>query len=199
MEGLKNGDVIAHLAQVAGAGQAGGAGADNGDLVAVGFRYGDSGLILLGHVVIGHKALQPADAHALTLDAPDALAFALLLLGADTAADGGQGVGGGDDLIGGVKVPGSHLGDELGDADGDGAAAAAGHIPAVEAALGLVHGHLGGVAQGYLIKVAGADDGVLLGHGVLGETHISHCAYLLSCCRCAGRPGPAHPYRRRHA
>ena len=42
-------------------------------------------------VPVGHKALQTADANGLALDAADALALALALLRADTAADGGQG------------------------------------------------------------------------------------------------------------
>ena len=42
--------------------------------------------------------LQTANAHGLVLDAAGALALALALLGADTAADGGQGRGAGNDL-----------------------------------------------------------------------------------------------------
>ena len=38
VQGLKHGDLVAHLGQVARAGQAGGAGADDSDLVAVGLR-----------------------------------------------------------------------------------------------------------------------------------------------------------------
>ena len=202
MQGLKDGHIIAHLAQVARTGQTRRAGADDRHAVAVGGGNRDLDLFkpgLLGHVPVGDKALETADGDGLALHAADTLGFALLLLGADAAADGGQGVGGGDDLIGGLKLTLGDPGDELGDADGDGAAGAAGGILAVEAALGLVDGHLGSVAQGHFVEVAGADDGVLLGHFVLGQSHISHFSFLPSSCRYAGRHGPAPPYRRRRA
>ena len=92
VEGLVNGDVIAHLAQIARAGEAGGAGADDGDLVAVGLGRDYLGLIGLGHMVVGNEALETADADGLALDAADALGLALLLLRTYTAADRGQGV-----------------------------------------------------------------------------------------------------------
>ena len=80
-------------------------------------------------------------------------ALALFFLGADAAADGGQGVGGLDYLICGARSRPRRPGDKLGDADLYGAAGAAGGIGAVHAALCLVNGHLGGVAQGDLVKV----------------------------------------------
>ena len=51
------------------------------------------------------------------LDAADAFALALGLLGTDAAADGGQGAVLGDDLVGGLKVALGDLGDELRDVD----------------------------------------------------------------------------------
>ena len=199
VESLKNGHFIAHLAQVASAGQARRAGADDGDLVSVGFGHGDGGLVLFGHVVVGHKALQTAYAHALALDASDAFALALLFLGADAAADGGQGVGGGDDVVSGVKVALGHLGDKLGDAHGHRAAGAAQGVLAVEAALCLVYGHLGGIAQGHLVKILVPYQRILLRHGIFLHLHISHCVFLPSFYRCAERPHPARPCRRRRA
>ena len=169
VEGLKNGYVIAHFAHVAGAGQAGRAGADHRHLVAVAGRNDGSRLVLFGHVVIRHKALQATDGHALSPDAADAAGLALPLLGADAAADGGQRVGGGDDLIGGVKVALSDLGDEFGDTHAHRAAGAAHGFLAVQAALGLGNGGLRVIAQCDLIKVRGAHHGVLLRHGVLEE------------------------------
>ena len=47
-------------------------------------------------------------------------------------------------------------------------------ILAVEAASGLLHGHLSGIALGHLLKIAAADGGVLLRHGEFGRTHIRH-------------------------
>ena len=55
------------------------------------FGAGASGLSLaVLTVIVGHKALQTADADRLALDAAHALALALRLLRADAAADGGQ-------------------------------------------------------------------------------------------------------------
>ena len=116
VECLKNGNVVAHLAQIACAGEAGRAGADDRDAVTVGFGGLDLVLDFLVHVVVGDKALETADTDALALDAANALTLALLLLRANTAADSRQGVGGGDDLICCVKVALCDLGDEFGDA-----------------------------------------------------------------------------------
>ena len=195
VECLKNGNVVAHLAQIACAGEAGRAGADDRDAVTVGFRSLDLVLDFLVHVVVGDKALEAADADALALNAANALTLALFLLRTNTAADSRQGVGGGDDLISCVKVALCDLGDELGDAYRNGAAGAAGHVVAVEAALCLVHCHLGSVAESDLVKVAGADYGILLGHRVFIHSHVSHCAYLRSYCRYALQPRPALPCR----
>ena len=79
-------DLVAHARQIARAGQAGRAGADHGDLVAVGGRRnGLLGVVLA--VPVGDEALQTADAHRLALDAAHALGLALRLLRADAAAD----------------------------------------------------------------------------------------------------------------
>ena len=178
MQSLEHGDLIAQLGQVAGAGQAGRAGTDDGHLVTVGSGL-LGGLGGVGIVPVGHKALQTADGHGLALHAPDAVLFALVLLGADAAADGGQRGGLVDDLIGGFKVALSHLGDEIGDVDLDGASVFAGHLGAAQAAGGLFHGHLLGVAQGYLAEILIPHVGLLSGHGVAGHLHIGH-GYLTS-------------------
>ena len=173
MQGLVHGDLVPLPGQVAGAGQAGGAGADDRNLVAIG-----GGLHRLlggvGVVPVGYEPLQTADAHALVLNAPHTFALALCFLGADPAAHGGQGAVGGDDLIGGLEVALRHLGDKLGDMNLHRAAGDAGHVLTVETPLGLVNRLLFGVAQGHLFKIAGPDHGVLVGHGVLIRTHIRH-------------------------
>ena len=199
VEGFKNGDVVAHLAEVARTGEGGGAGADDGDTVTVGFGDLDRLLVFLAHVVVCDKALQTADADRLALDASDTLALALLLLRANTAADCGQRIGGGDDLICCVEVALCDLGDEFGDAHGYGAAGAAGHIVAIEAALCFVYRHFGSVAESYLVKILIANQRLLFGHRVLFHLHISHYAYLRSYCRCALQPRPARLCRMRHA
>ena len=164
MQGLVDGDLIAQLGQVACGGQTGRASADDGDLVAVPCGH-DGGSVDVFAMPVGHKALQAADAHGLVLDAAGALALALALLGADTAADGGQGGGAGNDLIGGFKVALGHMTDELGDIDAHGAAGLAGLVLAVDAALCLVHGHLFGIAQCNFLKVLVADVGSWVGMG----------------------------------
>ena len=181
VEQLVNGDLVTHTGQVAGAGQSGRAGANDGHAMAVAdglFGLGD--LIGVGGVPVGHEPLQTADTHALTLDAADALALALILLGADAAADGGQGVGGGDDLVGFLKLARGDPIDELGDADVHRAALHAQGLLALQAALCLVHGDLGGVAQSDFFKVLVAYQRLLLRHGVFGHAHIclSHVSHL---------------------
>ena len=173
MQGFVDGDLVAHLGQVAGGGQAGRPGADHRDLAAVGGRLGRRGVHMFP-VPVGHEPLQPADADGFALDAPDALALALILLRADAAADGRQRAGPGDDLVGGLKVALGHLGDKAGDVDVHRAAGTAGVVLALQAALGFLHGHLGGVAQGHLLEVLVADVGVLAGHGTLFRVHVGH-------------------------
>ena len=162
---LKYGDLVSLPSQVAGAGQACGAGADDRHLVTVGsglFRRGGA----VGVVPVSHEPLQTADAHGLALLAPDAVFLALALLGADAAAHGGQGAGGGDDLIGLFKIALGNLGNELGDMYHNGAAAHTGLVLAVQAALGLVQSLLFRIAQCHFLKVLIADVGVLRGHGI---------------------------------
>ena len=129
-------------------------------------------------VPVGHKALQTANGHRLVLDAAGALALALALLRADTTTDSRQGRGAVDHLIGGLKVALGHMRDELRDIDAHGAAGLAGLVLAADATLGLVHSHLGGVAQSHFLKVFVADVGVLRGHGALFGIHIeSHFTF----------------------
>ena len=173
VQGLEDRHVIALFGQVAGAGQPRRARADHRHLMAVGGRA----LRLpggVGVVPVGHKPLQAADAHRLVLDAADALGLALALLGADAAAHGGQGAVPGDDLVRPLEIPLRHLGDELGDMDFHRAPGHAGHVPAIEAPGGLVHGLLPGVAKGHFAEVARPHLGVLVGHGVLIGSHVGH-------------------------
>ena len=177
MQGLVHGHLVAQLGQVACSGQAGRACTDDGYLVAVPLRNDGCGVHVLT-VPVGHKALQAADAHGLVLDAAGALALALALLRADTAADSGQGRGAVDDLISGLKVAIGHMRDELRDVDAHRAAGLAGLVLAVDAALGLVDGHFFGVAQSNFLEVLVADVGVLGGHGALFGIHIeSHLTF----------------------
>ena len=109
VQAFVDGDLVAQLGQIARDGQAGGTSADDSDLVAIGRRGGGLAMYVVA-VPVGDKALQAANADGLALDAADALAFALVLLRADAAADGGQCTGLGNDMVSGLKVA---LGDVL--------------------------------------------------------------------------------------
>ncbi len=175
VEGLENGDGIALASQIASAAQTGRAGTDDSHLVTVGLRHDRcAALVTIFHVIVSHEAFEATNADALALDATHALTLALVLLRADTAAHGGQAVGGGDDLIGLVKVTLGDLGDKLRNTHGHRAAIHALGTLAVEAALGLVNGHLSSVAECHFFKVLVANQRLLLGHRVLIQTHISH-------------------------
>ena len=178
VECLKHGDRVALACQLAGTGQTCGAGADHGHLAAVLGRSGHVGDVV-GSGPVGHKALHTADGHRLALDAADTLALALVLLRADAAGNGRQCVGVGEDLISAGKILLSYLTQELGDGNAHRATGDAQRILALQAALGLVHRLLGGVAQGHFLKVTVADIGLLLRHGGLVHLHISHSWHLL--------------------
>ena len=173
MQRLKNSDLISLAGQIAGAGQAGGTGAHHCHAVAVGggLLRGGSGVLAMP---VGHKALQTANADRLTLDAADAMLLALALLRADTAADCGQRRGGGNDLIGSLKVALGHLGNEVGNMYHHGAALHTGLVLAVQAAGSLVQSLLLRIAQSDLLKVLVPNVGVLRGHGIFLQRHIGH-------------------------
>ena len=183
VEGLENGHVIAHLAQVARAGQTRRAGTDDRDTVAVGFGGNRFGLVLLGHVIVRHKALKTADADSLALQAADALGLALLLLRTHTTADRRQRVGAGDDVIGRVKIAVADLLEEAGNLHANRAAGAAGAVFAVQAAGGFLHRGLCIISKSNFVEIPGADNRILLGHFVLCHAHIdlqiSHFSFLL--------------------
>ena len=172
---FKDGDVITQGSQVPGAGDAGRAGADDGHLLALLLHLGGRDGVA-GGVPVGHEPLQAANANGLALHGVGAVLLALLLLGADTAADGGHGASHGDDLIGPLEVPFGHMGDELGDLLMDGAADGAGLFAALQAAHGLPDGVGLGIAQGHLVEVGAANLTRLLGHGVSFSYVVNHFA-----------------------
>ena len=146
---------------------------DHGYLDAVGgslLRHG----VDVFPVPVGNEPLQTADGHRLTLDAPDALALALGLLGTHTAGKSRQGVGGGDDFVSGLEIPLTNLGDELRDAHVDRAALHALGVLAVQAAASFLNGHFLGIAQGDFLEIPGTNQRFLLGHGNFLQRHISH-------------------------
>ena len=140
----------------------------------------------MGVVPVGDEALEAADRDRFALDAAHTLALALRLLRTYAAADGGQGGGALDHLIGGLEIAGGDLLDEFGDVDVHRAAGHAGGIFAVEAAgdagfilavqaaLRFVERHLLGIAERDLIEVFVSDIRILRRHGILCKSHIRH-------------------------
>ena len=174
---FKDGDGVALLGKLGCARQTGGAGADDGNLDAVGFRLLRHGVDVLA-VPVGDKALETADGDRLALDAADALGLALRFLRADTAGQSRQRVGGGNDLICGGKIALRDLCDKVRDLDVDRAAADAERLLAVQAALCLFHGHFRRVAEGNFLKIMITDVRILLRHRSLGHLHIRHFRIL---------------------
>ena len=90
VQGLEDIDVVAHLRHIAGKAQTGRAGADDGNLYAVGRCYLRQADVAALALVVGGEALQVADGHGLGVHLQVyALALALLLLRTHTTADGG--------------------------------------------------------------------------------------------------------------
>ena len=168
-----NRHVVAQLCEVARAGKTRRAGTDNGNFVAV-LRRGDGGNGSVCVVPVGNKTLQTADADRFALNAAHALAFALRLLRADTAADSRQGRGLRNNLIRALKVVLGDLFDEFRNMNIDRAAGNARHVLTIQAALCFVQRHFFGIAQCDLFKVLVANVRVLRGHGVLCHSHVRH-------------------------
>ena len=120
---------------------------------------------------VGDEALEPADGDRIALLAAHADAFALHLLRADPAGGRRQGVVGEQHLGRAGEVARRDALEKVGDAHLDRAAADAGSVLALDAALRFEHGKLGGQAQVDLGEVVAALLGVLLGHGDAGDVH----------------------------
>ena len=165
MEGFENGDVIAHLSEVACAGKACRTGAYDADFLAVLF-WQSSGLLFLGTVPVCNEAFETADGNGFAFDAEDAFAFALVFLWADAAADGWQ-AGVLFEAFGRFgKVAFCEGSDEVWNVYMDWAAFNAAWFGAVEAALGFGDGCFFAVAEGNFAEVGDADFCVLYGHVV---------------------------------
>ena len=100
----------------------------------------------------------------LSLGLEDAVAFALIFLRTDAAADSGQAVGGFDDPVGRIKVAARHFGDEVADGHFHWAAFHAERLFALQTAGGFLLGHFPGIAKGHFLEVAGAHVSGLTGH-----------------------------------
>ena len=152
-----------------GAGETGRAGADDADLEARRFlahRHLDLAALPLE---VGDVALEAADRDRIALVAGDAGLLALVLLGTDAAADGGQGVVGLDDRQRLGKAAVGNRVHEGRDVDPDRAAVDALRLLALQTPLGLANRHLLRVAEGHLVEVADALGRVLGRHRVAGN------------------------------
>ena len=89
-------------------------------------------------------------------------------------------VGLGDDLVSSLEIAFLNLGDELGDANVNGAALNTLGVLALQAAARFLDGHFSGVTQSNFLEVAGTYHGILLGHGSLNQRVISHYSILLT-------------------
>ena len=127
VEGLVDGDVASRLGHVGGARHAGGTRADDAHLEAVGLDVGNVRPAFADRHV-ADEAFEAADGHRLQRLADGAHALALVFLRADAAADRGQQVGVGDDVVGAVEVLVGDLLDEAGDVDSHRATAHAGRV-----------------------------------------------------------------------
>ena len=122
MKSLENRYLIAKLCQISRTGKTCRAGTDNSNFLSVGlFRLWGYKTVLSGPVC--HETLQLSDGNGLTLDSADALAFALALLGAYTAADSRKGRRLGNDLCRLLEIAFFHFADKAGDVDGNGTSA----------------------------------------------------------------------------
>ena len=118
---------------------------------------------------VGDKALESSDGDRFIFDAEDADFFALLLLGADASADGGQGVGFLDFHGGFGEAAFADELDEGGDVVVDGASLDATGLFAPEASARFEDGHFWGVAVGDFVEVVDPILGFLFGHRLSGN------------------------------
>ena len=172
---LEDGHIIALLREVARAGEARRARADDGDFLRISGTLDRLDLFIRGELAISDEALKAADGDGFAALREDAVLLALILLRADAAADGRQRIRLLDGRDGTVEVALLDLADEGRDVDRDRAALAALRDLAVQAALCLGHCRILIVAKGHFLKVMGTDFRVLYRHLVFLE---NQCHYL---------------------
>ena len=152
MKRLKNGHIIAHFGEISRAGKTCRSGTDYGYLFTLLFRSAFR-LNAVFSGPVSHIALQLSNGNGLSLDASDALSFALALLRADAAADGRQGRRSADHLIGGLHISFFHLLNKAGNVDGYRTALYALCVFAVNASGSLFHRFFFIISQADLLKV----------------------------------------------
>ena len=165
VERFKHSDIVAHLCQIACAGQPRRTGADNSDLLAVLFRQHGC-FVRLGAVPVGDETFETADGDRFSLDTKDALAFALVFLWADAAANGRQ-TGVLFQTLGRFgEIAFRQGGDEIRNIHMHRAAFHTAWFGAMQAALGLGDRRFRAVAQGHFVEIGDANLRVLYRHVV---------------------------------
>ena len=164
VQGLENGNIVAHSQQVLGAGDARRAATHDGHLMAVfACRSGKLHMIFAG--VVAHKTFQLAYGDGLETSSHYAFAFALCLLRAHTSAHRRQGGVLVYNLCGFVEIAFGNAFDEIGDFDVDGASLHTGGFLALQTALRLHYGLVGTVAETHLVEILGTHQRRLFRHG----------------------------------
>src|SRR3970040_1792789 len=128
-------------------------------------------LVGMLHGPVGHVTLEGADGDGLALDAAQALALALRLLGADTAGDAGQRVVVEQGFRGAAEIPFRDQVDEARDVHPHRAPVDAHRVLALQAAFRLRRGQQVRVAEVDLLEVRRAHIRHPFGHGVAVDGH----------------------------
>ena len=166
-----DGHIKAGHRQGQGAGQPRRAAAHHRHRLPLGLRRGPEQAVV-GAIPVSYKPLQPADRHRLTLDAPGAVALALLLTGAHPPGDLHHGIGPAQQLPGRLEPARPDLRDKLWDVGVGGTVGGTIAIRAVEAPLRLGHGLFRRVAQRDLVEIAQPLRHGLFRHRGLAGGHI---------------------------
>ena len=115
-------------------------------------------------VPVGNKAFKSADCNRFKFDSERAVLFALRFLRTDSAADGGEGGGVGNDSVSGFVIALFDLCNKVRNVNVYRAAADAGLIFAVKAAVCFLPRNLGGITEGNFLKILFPDYRFLRGH-----------------------------------
>ncbi len=195
MQRLEYRDLVAALREVAGTGQTGRTGTDDGDFLGIGSDGRWLHRLVLRHERICRKALETADGDCLALLGQYAVFLALILLRADTAADCRQGVRLLDFRYRAIEIALFYLCDERRYIYGYGAALAALRHLAVQAALRLSYGRLLIISQCHFIEIMDAVSRSLHRHLMLLHRYRHDNLLLSAALSCRRDPWPRLPRR----
>jgi len=164
MERLEDGDFVAEKGEVGRDGQPGRAGADDGDFLAGRWsQFGNHGSAMFSFPV-GHESFKIADGDRSVFFGENTDLLALFFLRADTAANGGQGIGL-FDLSGRPREITFHnQGNKSGDIDLDRTAGYAHRFLAFETSRGFDLGQFRGEPMGDFLKISDPLFRFLFGH-----------------------------------